>query len=395
MSFARREQVFANTLTFENLGYGAWDVIGIGDRVWVCGEYSAVFIKLVNLLKFVLNTQDIAYDVKWKGNRKHVRNHSEGLANCFQRLNWLPDICLSGWACAPDIRLFLDCFASHPDMRGCACIDPGALVRDDLIEAEVFNDFVAYMRGEAKRRGVKKAMHNWAYGATAVEKRSIQRYLKTMPNASTKLLTVRAEFQYREEAVSEADVMIRSSLMSVPGQFHDRRRDRGVPECAARFDPERAMADRDCFVANPLGKDKELFEHLLGYVWKIEQDENGIIHHHVLFIFDGQWVKDEFVALDRMAVRWEAITKGTGYLSSSHYRKKSFKEKGRWHYGFIDCHKPGMLELMIEDASSYFTKDKQLLRFKPTPGSRTLTKGRRRKLREGGPGRPRKQVGVV
>jgi hypothetical protein len=395
MSFALREQVFANTLTFENLGYGAWDVIGIGDRVWARGEYSAVFTKLTTFLKLVLNTHDIAYDVVMKGRRKHVRKLSAGLASCFQRLNWLPDICLPGWACSPDIRLFLDCYASHPDIRRCACVDPAELVRNDLIEAEVFNDFVVYVRSEAKQRGVKKAMRNWVYGATAVEKRSIQHYLKTMPNASTKLLTVRAEFQYREEALSEADVMIRPSLTSLPGQFHDRRRERRVPECAARFDPERAMADRDSFVANQFGKDKELFARLVGYVWKIEQDENGIIHHHVLFIFDGQWVKDEFAALDRMAFRWEAITKGAGYLSSSHYRKKSFKEKGRWYYGFIDCHKPGLLELMIEDASSYFTKDKQLLRFKPMPGSRTLTKGRRRKLREGGPGRPRKQGEVV
>ncbi|WP_186084765.1 YagK/YfjJ domain-containing protein [Burkholderia gladioli] len=395
MSFARREQVFANTLTFENLGYGAWDVIGVGDRVWARGEYSAVFTKLITLLKFVLDTKDIAYDVKLKGNRKYVAKLSTGLASCFQRLNWLPDICLQGWACSPDVGLFVDCYASHPDIRRCACVDPAELVRDDLIEAEVFNDFVAYMRTEAKRRGVKKAMHNWVYGATAVEKRSIQRYLRTMPNASTKLLTVRCELQYREDAMSEADVMIRSSLASVPGPFHDRRRDRGAPECASRFDPERAMADRDSFVANPLGKDKELFEHRLGYVWKIEQDKNGMIHHHVLFIFDGQCVKDEFAALDRIGVRWDAITKGAGYLHSSHYEKKSFIEKGRWHYGFIDGHKPEMLELMIEDASSYFTKDEQLLRFKPTPGSRTLTKGRRHKKREGGPGRPRKQVRVV
>jgi hypothetical protein len=75
---------------------------------------------------------------------------SEDLASCFQRLNWLPDICLPGWACSPDIRLFLDCYAWHPDMRCCVCVDPGELVRDDLIEAEIFNDFVEYMRREAK-----------------------------------------------------------------------------------------------------------------------------------------------------------------------------------------------------------------------------------------------------
>ncbi|NOK56954.1 YagK/YfjJ domain-containing protein [Burkholderia thailandensis] len=390
MSFALREQAFANALTFENLGYGPWDVIGLDGRVWACGEYSALFTKLIALLKLVLDTKDVAYDVEVKRSRKHVRKRSEALASCFQRLNWLPDICLPSWACSPDIRLFLDCYASHPDMKRCWCVDPGELVRDDLLEAEVFNDFVDRMRREAKRRGVKKAMRNWKYCATAMEKRSIQRYLRTMPNASTKLLAVRCELQYREEAMSEADVMIRDSVMSVPGPFHDRRRDRGVPECVARIDPERAMADRDRFVANPQGKDKELFKHRLGYVWKIEQDRNGIIHHHVLFIFDGQRVKDEFAALDRIGVRWDAITEGAGYLHSSHYEKKSFIEKGRWHYGFIDCHKPEVLELMIGDASSYFTKDEQLLRFKPTPGSRTLTKGRPHKLRVGGPGRRRK-----
>lgn len=388
MSRSQREQAFANNISFSDIAYGSWDLIETGERVWHVGEYSALFRKLVTFLDRVLTTDEIAFDVRVKGGQKVANTRYQKLANCFPMLNCLPDICFSGYAYSPDIQLFLDCYASHREIASCLFAQPYARVVDGLIEAEIFNDFVATMREEAKRRNLKKAMHNWMYGLTKREQIKIRAYLRTMPNKSTKLLAVRCEGLYRERAVSDDHVLARSSLAGLCGPFPDSQEYGTAPETAARIDAARAMEHRREFVENQLGKDKELFEHLIGYVWKIEQSEDGVIHHHVLLIFDGQYVKDEFVALDRISERWGAITDGAGFVNSSHFEKREFKEGGKWRYGMIES--PEALEAMIEDAATYFTKDKQPLRFKPTAHARTLTKGRPWPKRQGGPGRPRK-----
>ncbi|WP_333981574.1 YagK/YfjJ domain-containing protein [Burkholderia gladioli] len=388
MSRSLREQVFANNVSFSDVAYGPWDLIDTGDRVWHVGEYSVLFGRLVTFLDLVLTTDAIAFDVSVKAGQKVAKIRCQALADCFSILSRLPDICFSGYAYSPDIQLFLDCYASHREIASCSFVRWGWHVVDGLIEAEIFNDLVATMREEAKRRNLKKAMHNWTYGLTKRQRIEIRGYLRTMPNKSTKLLAVRFEGLYRERAVSDDHVLARSSLAGLCGPFPASREDGTAPETAARMDAARAMEHRREFVENQLGRDKELFEHLIGYVWKIEQSKAGVIHHHVLLIFDGQYVKDEFAALDRISERWVAITNGAGFVNSSHFEKRQFKEGHKWCYGLIES--PDVLEAMIEDAAAYFTKDKQPLRFKPSPHARTLTKGRPWPKRQGGPGRPRK-----
>lgn len=393
MSLNEKEHVGANGINFDNFGYGPWDAMDVDARVWEEGEYSLLYRKMVNFLDFVLNSDMAAFrvEVGSKGH-KSVKVLSLKLANCYRNFNGIPNICFPGYACSPDVALFLDCYASHREISCCTFVNASWNVIDGLTEAEIFNDFVVYMRREAKRRGVKKSMRDWMYGLTKAQRDSIRAYLRTMPNKSTKLLCVRCELQYRTVAVSGDHVRLREFVGSVPARLVDTRAERGAPECAARIDMGRAMEDRDSFFDNPLGKDKDLFEHLIGRLWKTEQDKRGIIHHHALLVFDGQHVKDEFAALDRVAVRWKAVTHGAGYLHSTHHEKQKLIDEGRWHYGRIDCREGEMeaLEAMIDDAAEYFTKDTQPVRFKPTPHARTLVKGWPRKPRQGGPGRPRK-----
>ncbi|WCM18359.1 inovirus-type Gp2 protein [Paraburkholderia bryophila] len=388
MSRIRREQAFANNISFSDIACGPWDLINTVERVWHVGEYSALFHRLVTFLDLVLTTEKIAFDVRVNAGQKVGKVRCRALADCFPMLRFLPDICFSGYACSPDIQLFQDCYALHREIASCSFVKPDWHVVDGLIEAEIFNDFVATMREQAKRRNLKKVMHNWMYGLTKRQQIEIRRYLRTMPNKTTKLLAVRCDGFYLKQAISDDHVLTRSSIAGVSGPFADSRDDGTSPETAARIDAAHAMEHRREFLENQLGKDWELFEHLIGYVWKIEQSKDGVIHHHILFIFDGQQVKDEFVVLDRISERWRVITNGAGFVNSSHFEKREFREGGKWRYGMIESQEA--LDAMIEDAATYFTKVEQPLRFKPTPHARTLAKGRPWSKREGGPGRPRK-----
>ncbi|SCV02142.1 conserved hypothetical protein [Cupriavidus necator] len=335
----------------------------------------------------VLETTDAPFDITHPPYGKSCCARSRRLADCFRHFNQLIEICPEGFVYAPDVELFRSCYQSHAKIAECTFQNPKWLRTDALLEAEVFNDFIAYMRKEAARQGVRKAIRDWKYGMTIRQKEKIAKYLRTMPNRTTKLLAVRCELQYREVAQSADDVMVRAIEEGVPALRFEDFGEGELPECRARLDSGVAMRHRDRFLANRYGKDRRLFDSLIGQVWKIEQSEAGVIHHHVLFIFDGQVVKDDLARLEPIFRRWETITDGSGYAHSTHYKKQKWERLGRWHYGYIDT--PAALEAMIDDVATYFTKDKQLLRSKPAAKAHTLTKGWPRKPREGGPGRPR------
>lgn len=349
----------------------------------------------------VLNTDEIPFDVMTnRFGEVRAKAHSRKLANAFRDVRHYLEICLpeNEWR-SPDISLFVDCFLSYIPIQRCANVDPSEYQIGYGLEGQIFNDFVAYIREEARRRGVKKAMRDWLYGATTLQQGSIKAYLRTMPNRSTKLMLVRAELQYRIKAVSSDDVMRRLSVGGFREAMREdrlRRRRAGKKkrrgkENRARFDVTRAMQHRSDFLDNRNGKDKEFFKHLIGYVWKVEQSERGLLHHHVLFIFDAQYVQSDFRLLELAGQRWRDITNGAGFLHSTHFKKKALIAEGTWYYGKINCSRDMQaLERAIEDVSGYFTKDTQPVRFKPLPHSQTLTKGEPHKPRVGGPGRPRK-----
>ncbi|WP_420996551.1 hypothetical protein ACKI2N_032780 [Cupriavidus sp. 30B13] len=360
-----------------------------GVRLWGVKEYSRIFKRLLVFVEVVLTTNDNPFVITNLPYGKSYRIRSHRLAHCFRHFDQLLEICPAGFVYAPDVELFRVCYQSHARIAGCTFENPKWLCTDGLLEAEVFNDFIAYMRQEAARLEVRKAIRDWKYGMTSVQKEGITEYLRTMPNRTTKLLAVRCELQYREVAQSVADILVRAVEEGMPALRVEDLVEEELPECRARLDSAVAMRDRDRFLSNRYGRDRSLFDPMIGHVWKIEQSGAGIIHHHVLFLFDGQVVKDDLTRLELIFRRWEAITGGAGYGHSSHYDKQRFASIGRWHYGNIDG--PVALEAMIADVANYFTKDTQLLRSKPALKARTLTMGRAHKQREGGPGRPRSQ----
>ncbi|OHV00383.1 hypothetical protein BLA34_12350 [Ralstonia solanacearum] len=369
-------------------------------RDWEFGEFGILFRGLRSFMRIVLNTDEIPFDVvTTRFGEFRAKARSRKLANAFRDVRHYLEICFpeNEWR-SPDIDLFVKCFLSFVPIQRCVNIDPSEYQIGYGLEGQIFNDFVAYIREEAKRRGVKKAMRDWLYGATTLQQGNIKAYLRTMPNCTTKLMLVRADLLYRANAVSPDGVMRRLSVGGFREAMREerlRRRRKGKKkrrgkENRARFDVVRAMQHRTDFLENRDGKDKEFFKHLIGYVWKVAQSEKGLLHHHVLFIFDAQCVQSDFRLLELAGQRWNDITNGAGFLHSTHFKKKELMEKGAWYYGKVSCHDAEALERAFIDASGYFTEERQLLCFKPLPHSQTLTKGLPHKPRVGGPGRPRK-----
>jgi len=365
-----------------------WDVIEVEDvpTIWEVGEYSKLFKKLVSFLESVLYTSDKAYVIQERYGRRSVKECSK-LAAHFRHFGYLHSVLFEHYVYTPDIELFRRCHITHPGIGACSFTSPRRYVADGRMEAEVFDEFIAYLRDEAIRLGIKKELHDWRYGQTSIQRELIKAYLRTMPIRTTKLLAVRCELQYREEAVTEEDIVFRVAFGTHMGIERSHIHDKYRAEYRGRIDIKEAMNHRKRFFSNPHGKDAELFKYLIGYVWKIEQ--STAIHHHVLLIFDGQRVRDDIQRIEHVFSRWEAITGDAGYGYSTHYRKKVLIDQGRWDFGNIDCRDTAALERMIDNVAEYFTKDGQLLRVKPSLKARALTMGRAIKQRTKGPGRPR------
>lgn len=150
-------------------------------------------------------------------------------------------------------------------------------------------------------------------------------------------------------------------------------------ETRARIDPAVAMRFRELFFENRRGADRELFEHMVGYIAKAEQGKaHGARHVHVIFLFDAKRLK----SMDRLRVlaqeRWKRVTNGLGIVFDCHDPdyEAQLQRKGLWSLDPVLDGDAQQFEKLKAYVLRYFTKDDgQMVRIKSTAKSRTLTMG--------------------
>jgi len=285
-----------------------------------------------------------------------------------------------------DLQLFFDCYRTTPLWHGKAEAsfhDPNLHLPDGSILAERFNAFVAYMREQARARGVAKRLSDWKRGLQDQEE-SIGEYLDGVFAANPDIVGQRADLGFVKTVAVESDALQRMSWqVDASGQWsqvQSTQRSSGAGwETSARIDPVVAMQFRERFFENRRGADRELFEHLVGYIAKAEQGEtHGALHIHVLFLFDATQVK----SLERTRLlaqeRWKRVTNGLGIVFDCHdpdYEAR-LRHDGIWSLDPVLDGDPVQFEKLRAYVLRYFTKDDgQLVRVKPTAKARMLTKG--------------------
>jgi hypothetical protein len=144
-----------------------------------------------------------------------------------------------------------------------------------------------------------------------------------------------------------------------------------LPEYANTVTPEEAKADLAHFFFN-FRHNKDLSEHLVGYLWKWEFSSLKKMHCHLLFFYDGSKVQDDAYWGNRIGVYWyEVITKGRGryYNGNTQEHKEKFEKDGRLGIGMIsrihenpemDTGKT-MRDILINKIVKYFLKAEQYL----------------------------------
>lgn len=355
-------------------------------RGWELGEYQELYNGLVELMDSVLTTDHDPYEIRYDRGIKYAVARRPTLTRHLKWCHAYMDLCWSERYYSADFQLFFDCYRASPIWESKAeasFYDPNQRFPDGSILAERFDAFVAYLREQARARGVAKKLSDWRRGLGDQEE-AISEYLDALVADHPDIVGQRADFGFAKTVAIESDALPRMNWqMDASGQWSQvssmERSSRAVWETRARIDPAVAMRFRVLFFENRRGADRELFEHMVGYIAKVEQGEkHGAYHIHVLFLFDARRVK----SLERMRLlaqqRWERVTKGLGIVFDCHDPdyEAGLRREGRWSLDPVLDGNGEQFGKLRAYVLWYFAKDAgQMVRVKPTAKSRMLTMG--------------------
>jgi hypothetical protein len=369
---------------------------GMEIRYWEVGEYRYLYSQLIVFMDNVLNTDQIPFEIRQNRRGKTaVRipladKSWKSLAGFYSRreLLKLMGLYFPGRAYSADLQLFFDCFLEFELFKLCSFFNPNLPIgNQQLIEGEVYNAFIAYLRHEARLRKVRKRLIDWR-DVLKRQARSMRPYIAALSEAYRTLLIVRVDLYYAERAWDGSDAVPRmdwevneaGNWVQVPSQLPSTY---GVPlwETAGRIDTSIAMRHRDSFFDNQRGVDKALFEHMVGHLTKMETGgQRRSTHTHCFLFFDGSKVKikdiDELV--NGVRNRWLRTTNGLGMVYDSRNRidKARLKAEGKWAIDPLERGDAVGLARLQDYAAGYTAKDDgQMVRAKPAPKARTMTKG--------------------
>lgn len=355
-------------------------------RGWEQGEYQELYNGLVEFMDNVLTTDHVPFEIRYDRGIKYAVVKRPTLTRHLRLCHAFMDLYWPNRHYSADFQLFFDCYRDTPLWNGNAEASfyaPNLGFPDGSILAERFNAFVAYLREQARARGVAKKLSDWRRGL-ADQEESIGEYLDDVIAANPDIVGQRADLGFVKTAAVESDALPRMSWqMDALGQWSQvpsSERSSGAGwETGARIDPAIAMQFRELFFKNRRGADRELFEHMVGYIAKAEQgDKHGTYHVHVLLLFNAKRVKN----LERMRLlarqRWTRVTKGLGIVFDCHdpdYEAR-LRREGRWSLDPVLDGNAKQFEKLKAYVLWYFTKDDgQMVRVKPTPKAHMLTKG--------------------
>ncbi|MDF3081495.1 YagK/YfjJ domain-containing protein [Burkholderia sola] len=355
-------------------------------RGWEPGEYQTLYNGLVEFMDSVLNTGHVPYEIRYDRGIKYAVASRPTLTRHLRWCHAYMDLYWPERYYSADFQLFFGCYRATPlweSKADAAFYDPNTCDPDGFILAERFNAFVAYMREQARAKRVAKKLSDWKRGLREQEE-SIGEYLAALVADHPDILPMRIDFGFVETVAFAGDALPRASWQRDASgnwsQVPSRDWSSGARwETSARIDPAVAMQFRELFFENRRGADRELFEHLVGYIAKVEQGEkHGAYHTHVLFLFDAPRVK----SLGRMRVlaqeRWTRVTNGLGIVFDCHdpdYEDR-LRREGCWSLDPVLDGNSEQLEKLKAYVLWYFAKDDgQMVRVKPTAKARMLTKG--------------------
>lgn len=148
---------------------------------------------------------------------------------------------------------------------------------------------------------------------------------------------------------------------------------------------EDALAYRERFTRS--WKREPLFEHLVGYVWKIEHGALKGFHTHWLFFFDGSKVREDITLGHLIGEHWKVIVGSHATYWNCNFYKTQYRHLGIGQIDHTDQTKRQALQRVVQ----YLCKVDDFISLKHTGGRQTFGRGEIKPLPPVKQGRPRQK----
>jgi len=272
------------------------------------GIYHAL-IQIEAFVTELLSSDDPAFvmteRVIQRNDLRTVRNHLErlALARYFTKvidllLHYSPE-----YEYSPNIALFFKCGIKLELWKDWFCRPLDYTSRPNKLAFELFNDYIDLMRKESREAEFSRNISDRKYNAIRNYQSAIKFVRKLF---ARRLLVLRVDFSYRSQYANTVT-------------------------------PLQAKADLTDFLKH-FRRDKELTEHLEGYLWKWEFSIKKKMHSHLIFFYDSSKVKNDFYWASRIVTLWEnlgGLGQRKSYNGNSKENKKKFEDRGELGIGVV------------------------------------------------------------
>ncbi|RDU94952.1 DUF3296 domain-containing protein [Trinickia dinghuensis] len=312
------------------------------------GRDSRSLPNLVRFMHRTIRTGDPAFKIIVANGRKKVIAASS-LAGYFGTLHAMAALYSRAVHYSPLLRLFFECFARH-EIRHCILNGPTLQFDGDRIEAEVFGDFLVFLREQGESQDTVAQTNNWESISDGNEKR-LQRYIESQFEHHDVLIPVDMELFYAKSCVdesrlSEIETALAQEAVDDMDALYGREIGGGEHEFPTDFDASQLVKDRDRLLDN-MRKKPSIFGDMVGCVWRIEWSRIGGYYLRVVFLFAGSRNAVSPWLAGSVGEYWvNTITKGQGQFR---YLNHSIRESedGPWRTWSVTCRDEAKIEAMM------------------------------------------------
>ncbi|WP_273973642.1 YagK/YfjJ domain-containing protein [Serratia ureilytica] len=303
--------------------------------------------RLLSVLKKILRSESEAFRVTQSGSYNRM---GYLLKEAIGGLTLLESSISKYQQLHPTIRLFSSILKTYN------------LTELSVTEATTINDVLRCFREEAQSATHKRQLRNFQRAASKNLKGALD-YVDHLFERHARLLVVRVDLSWRKDFVKNQTI---STAMARQHRQHRQRLFKRV-------------------------KSHPLFQHCLGYIWKLEYGQYKGFHYHMCFFFDGSKVRGDITLARHIGELWEKeITNGQGLYFNCNAIASTYAQSGIGDIHYTDQTKRAVLQKVI----AYITKVDTAVRLSLPQGARTFGRGEcilRKKETRGRP-RSRKEL---
>lgn len=368
-------------------------LLGSDSRRYILSDHLEATSLLIDFMNQVLKTKATYYRsiLVSNGRCKSIRS---AIANHLPRLRQYARLFNPSYSFDPALRFFFEQYRQHA-IKNYADACPNELMHDGRAVSALFDDFLGVMRERAKEAKLVKAVADWRSKSTKNLKRALAIESELFTRHG-RVGVIRIDLAYRAAIFSPEEIeqhmaeVAKKKLDTEDALYWSSSDLESAAPMEGRVSFEEVQLDRKRLFANMKGK-PSLFEHLLGYVTRIECSPLAGYHMHLVLFFNGAKVQQLDWLAQQIGEYWvERITKGRGRF---HNCNRDWNEKHpNYGIGMINHDEDVKRANLREKVLAYLCKADQSVEVLPYKGCnlfsaeilhRGRAKGRGRKRTKG------------